>query len=382
MQVFARNISCLVAERWPSVNTSVKAKCSLRVASSQMRAQTGLVQLRQVKLRANSLTGPTRPANVPDESDTEEAKQDLQKNEMDVFRMESWAKILDAKKTGNSETILLVRYNNSGFVAKCHGVTGFIPYSHVDPAKLPPKGEEGAVDQFKAMLGTHLTVKVIEADVKADRIIFSETECLKEQCMRGINVGDIRDGVVRNVTDYGAFVVLKGPDGKTSSALGLLHKSEMTWDSNTVVTDLLQPGQDVTVKIIGVDPQKGRISLSSKQCQDDPVLASLDTVFAVEDDPSVVWEESGSLLEGLDELCRELRSEDGVLLVTPGRQAEVPRVSAPDLQIFMTKQQVTDGFNLVARLGTRVQEVHVATDLRREQMKVVLRNALNRLGAK
>lgn len=83
--------------------------------------------------------------------------------QVDGLKMESWGLCIDAMKKESSVTILLTRYNSSGFNAKCFGVTGFIPYSLMDPTKLPAKGAADAVSKMREMLGLNLTAKIVEA---------------------------------------------------------------------------------------------------------------------------------------------------------------------------------------------------------------------------
>eukprot|EP00873_Tetraselmis_striata_P019420 jgi/Tetstr1/439684/TSEL_028103.t1 len=322
----------------------------------------------------------------PEVQDVQEAevaeaeKQPKDPADVEALRMETWGRAIAAMKNKETVTIILTKYNFKGFVAKFNGVTGFIPFTKMDQTKLPEEGSRDAVDKLKALLGTLLSVKIVEADISADRLIFSELADKSEEVMKLLNPGVIMDGVVNNVTDYGAFVSLKGPDGQLSGVTGMVHKSELSWEMVTVTSSVVKPKQAVKVKVLSVDRDTDRIALSIRQCTEDPLQANLDSMIPLsEDEANMVWQDNGETLDGLDDICRELRSEDGVLLVTPGRQAEASRVVSQDLQIFMTKESVMDGFNLVARLGNRVQEVQVATDMSREEMKQALTRTLQRV---
>jgi len=302
-----------------------------------------------------------------------------QPKEVDGLKMESWGKILEAMQSDIPVPVLLTRYNNSGFNVKCHSIYGFLPFSLMDQSQLPRKGAPDASEKLKAMLGSNRVTKVVEAEVSSGRLIFSEIAFISSKLMEDIKVGDVMDGVVQSVTDFGAFVVLKDKKGARMGLTGLVHKTELSWEAVTVTSSVVKPDMEVKVKVIDLDNEKGRVSLSMKQCENNSLQANLDTMLPLEEDPNVVWEDSGAVLPGLETIIKELQADENVLMVTPGRQAEVQNIVSQDLQIFMTKEQVADGFNLVARLGTRVQELRVSTDLGRDSMKAVLTNVLKRI---
>ena len=80
-------------------------------------------------------------------------------------------------------------------------------------------------------------------------------------------------------------------------------------------------------------------------------------------------------LPGLLRICAELLSEDGVEAVIPGRTAVERRVVSQDLELWLTNVQVEDGYNLLARSGRQVQEIHVVTNLNREAIKRAIKRA-------
>lgn len=336
-------------------------------------------------LAAAEPSRPVAPTAPVQQEEEEEEKADVtektgaDQTDSETLRLEGWGKCRHSMKANETVTILLTKYNWKGFSAKCHGITGFIPFSKMDPTNLPVEGSKDAVDKLKALLGTYLSVKIVHAEVGAERLIFSQLAVKNESVMKELNPGAVMDGVVTNVTDYGAFVTLKGSDGQISGVTGLVHKSELSWEMVTVTSSVVKPRQEVKVKLLSVDRDSNRISLSIRQCMNDPLTVNLDNMMPAMEDGNIAWQDSGETLPGLDEICSELRAEEGVLLVTPGRQAEVSKVVSQDLQIFMTKEQVFDGFNLVARSGNKVQEVHVATDMSREEMVKALTKTLQRV---
>ena len=99
--------------------------------------------------------------------------------------------------------------------------------------------------------------------VSRKEAIERKSEEIKQQTWDGLVPGELRDGVVQRLTDFGAFVDLGGVDG-------LVHVSEISWQRVAHPSEALAEGQNVKVKILGVDREKGRVSLSIKQGEGDP----------------------------------------------------------------------------------------------------------------
>ncbi len=141
------------------------------------------------------------------------------------------------------------------------GVRGFVPASMV---------ETHFVDDFSDYKGKTLTVKVVELDKEQKRVVLSQRAVLeeeagrqKQQALEGVQVGAIKEGTVKRLTDFGAFVDIGGIDG-------LVHVSEMSWDRVTKPSDIVKEGDKVTVKVLKVDPVGERISLSIKETTPSP----------------------------------------------------------------------------------------------------------------
>ncbi|MEW6521993.1 MAG: bifunctional 4-hydroxy-3-methylbut-2-enyl diphosphate reductase/30S ribosomal protein S1 [Bacillota bacterium] len=141
------------------------------------------------------------------------------------------------------------------------GLRGFVPASQV---------ERGYVSDLGKYVGRTLRLRVLELDREKSRAILSqrvvleeEHEKLRAQTWGTIEEGQVRRGVVKGLTDFGAFVDLGGVDG-------LLHVSELSWGRVKHPSDVLKEGQALDVKVLRVDRDKGRISLGLKQIMDDP----------------------------------------------------------------------------------------------------------------
>jgi len=148
-----------------------------------------------------------------------------------------------------------------GLLADLQGIRVFIPASHV-----PAKKEE----KFDEFVGKTLSIKVLEADRKKRRIVASARAARREEAanarrekMEALEIGAKVHGIVRRITDFGAFVDIGGIDG-------LVHVTDAGWGRVRHTSDILAVNQEVEVLIKEVDVEKGRISLGYKQLQPKP----------------------------------------------------------------------------------------------------------------
>ncbi|MBT9133954.1 MAG: 30S ribosomal protein S1 [Firmicutes bacterium] len=155
----------------------------------------------------------------------------------------------------------IVEAVKGGVMVDVIGIKAFMPASHVDLRYVP---------DLNAYIGQTVSVLIKEIEEPRRRVVVSrkealekKTEELKTRTWEGLIPGHIRDGVVQRLTDFGAFVDLGGVDG-------LVHVSEIAWQRVSHPQEALTVGQEVKVKILGVDREKGRVSLSIKQGEGDP----------------------------------------------------------------------------------------------------------------
>lgn len=141
------------------------------------------------------------------------------------------------------------------------GVEAFMPASLIELRR---------VHELHAYVGREIDVAVVELDSRRGNVVVSRKklleesrEELKEELMRTLRAGEIREGEIRSVTNFGAFVDLGGVDG-------LVHVSELAHGHVTKPSDVVKVGQRVTVKILEVDVEKQRLALSVKATQADP----------------------------------------------------------------------------------------------------------------
>jgi ribosomal protein S1 len=169
-----------------------------------------------------------------------------------VAQKESEGEILDAE---------VREQNKGGLIVNLMGLRGFLPSSQV-------------ARQFSGnlmeLVGTKIPVKILEVNRKRNRLIVSQRAAQdedrarqREELFEKLKVGDLITGKVSGLTSYGAFVNLGGADG-------LIHISELSWDRINNVSDMLSVGDEVRVKVIKLDPELSRISLSLRQLSEDP----------------------------------------------------------------------------------------------------------------
>ncbi|HEY4247521.1 MAG TPA: 30S ribosomal protein S1, partial [Lacunisphaera sp.] len=141
------------------------------------------------------------------------------------------------------------------------GVDSFLPASHIDIQ--PPKN----LDQY---VGQTYDFKVLKINHERQNIVLSRRELIEEQrvnkrrdLLEKLQPGQVRKGIVKNITDFGAFIDLDGMDG-------LLHITDMSWGRIGHPSELLKQGEEIEVMIIDINREKERVSLGLKQTKNNP----------------------------------------------------------------------------------------------------------------
>jgi small subunit ribosomal protein S1 len=179
----------------------------------------------------------------------------------------AWKKIEGAAESGEPVVGKVIEVVKGGLILDL-GVRGFLPASLVDIRRVQD------LDEF---LGQELNAKVIELNRSRNNVVLSRRAVLederkeqRQQILDRLNPGDVVDGQISNIVDFGAFVDLDGMDG-------LIHISELSWSHVNHPSEVLEIGQDVKVKVLDIDRERQRISLGLKQTQSDPWQQVLDT---------------------------------------------------------------------------------------------------------
>jgi small subunit ribosomal protein S1 len=176
-------------------------------------------------------------------------------------REESWGKLEGAFK--NQEKVQGVIFNQvkGGFTVDLDGAVAFLPRSQVD---IRP------IRDVTPLMNNPQQFQILKMDRRRGNIVVSRRTVLEEtraeqrqELVQNLEEGQVIDGVVKNITDYGAFVDLGGIDG-------LLHVTDIAWRRVNHPTEVLNIGQSVKVKIIKINHETHRISLGMKQLLDDP----------------------------------------------------------------------------------------------------------------
>lgn len=172
----------------------------------------------------------------------------------------NWENILTKFPEGSVATGRVKAKVKGGLIISI-GVDAFMPASHIDVQ--PPKN----LDQY---VGQTYDFKVLKINLERKNIVLSRRELIEEQraakrrtLLDNIEPGQVRKGVVKNITDFGAFIDLDGMDG-------LLHITDMSWGRISHPSEMLKQGEEVQVMIIEVNREKERVSLGLKQTTKNP----------------------------------------------------------------------------------------------------------------
>jgi small subunit ribosomal protein S1 len=169
----------------------------------------------------------------------------------------------------SDETIELevTGYNRGGLLVAFNGLQGFVPSSHLlgISSQLSEEDRKAVMAQ---KIGQRLRLKVIEYDPTKGRVVFSERAALsgpgsRQQLLTRLAPGDVVEGVITNVCDFGAFVDLGGLEG-------LIHVSEVSWGRVAHPRDVVACNQHLKVKVLSIDRDQSRVALSLKRLRPDP----------------------------------------------------------------------------------------------------------------
>ncbi len=179
----------------------------------------------------------------------------------DAVSRKVWNDLEEAFNNDAAVVGKIVDKTKGGLKVDLNGVEAFLPGSQID--SRPIRG----LDSY---IGQDIEAKIIKFSRRRNNIVLSrkvitdvEINKLKSETLDKIDVGHVVEGVVKNLTEYGAFVDIGGIDG-------LLHVTDMSWGRIQNPSDMFKPGDNVQVKILKLDREKEKISLGYKQLQPDP----------------------------------------------------------------------------------------------------------------
>ncbi|RCL41118.1 MAG: 30S ribosomal protein S1 [SAR86 cluster bacterium] len=176
-------------------------------------------------------------------------------------KITAWKNLEEALETGEFVTGKVLNRVKGGFSVEVDVIKAFLPGSLVDirPVKEAPE-LENTIQEFK----------VIKLDYKRNNVVLSRKAVLEQinsaekvELLKNLEEGQIVKGIVKNITDYGAFIDLGGLDG-------LLHITDISWSRVVNPKEALNLGEEIEVKVLSFDKEKLRVSLGLKQIQNDP----------------------------------------------------------------------------------------------------------------
>lgn len=157
-------------------------------------------------------------------------------------------------------------HNRGGLLVENEDLYGFVPFSHL----IEFCQKENAEIDFEAYVGKTINLKIIECAPQDDRVVFSERAATTESGKRtklfgSLCEGKVVQGVVTNITDFGAFIDLGGAEG-------LIHISELSWGRVTHPSQILKIGNTIEAQVLGLSAERCRVALSLKRLKPNPWL--------------------------------------------------------------------------------------------------------------
>ncbi len=260
-----------------------------------------------------------------------------------------WRDLHDKFQAGEIVSGEVVDHNKGGLIVSVNGVRGFVPLSQIVELRRGGTDEE-VEEKLRSMRGQEMFLKVIEMNRRRNRLILSERAAAqerraaqKDRLLAELQPDEIRHGRVSSLTDFGAFVDLGGADG-------LIHLSELSWGQVQHPSQVLRVGQDVDVKVVGVDRENKKIALSLKQAQENP------------------WdriEEKYQVSETVTAKITKLAQFGAFAEVEPGVEGLVHISELSDERITHPKQVVREGEELQLRI--------IGIDPQRHRLRLSLR---------
>lgn len=191
-----------------------------------------------------------------------------------AVKEKGWDEIMQRFNDGEIVEVQPYDANRGGLLVEYEGVRGFLPVSQLSAEHYPRVGSSDKYEilqRLNTLVGQTIKVRILDADKKANKLIFSEKEAVKDglaERFAQLKIGDVVKGVVTGVVDFGIFVNVDGIEG-------LVHISEISWERVSNPADYVKNGDTIEAKIIAID--KDRLSLSMKQLQEDPWIKEVES---------------------------------------------------------------------------------------------------------
>ncbi len=176
-----------------------------------------------------------------------------------------WEDLIELHRHDSELAAKVVQHNKGGLVVDWNGVRGFVPFSQMAPV---PK--EGRIEHLDARIGEDARFNILELDAQREKLVLTERRiwrqlrnAAKERLLEELQEGQIVQGTVRSMRGFGAFVDL-------GDAEGLVPISELSWSMVKSPEEVVSIGDNLTLKVLRVDRENSKISLSLKRTQPEP----------------------------------------------------------------------------------------------------------------
>lgn len=256
----------------PKVGDVVKGRV-ISIAKNEVRIdidgyKTGVVRGRELFAEAGEYAG----IKVGDEVEATVIDMENELGEVELsFRyagqLRAWEALRQLMASGETVPVKVIEANKGGLLVRVNHVNGFLPVSQLSPDNYPrvTGGDKMKIlEKLKSFVGQSMDAKVIDVNEREEKLIVSE-KAVWEEAQKGVldkyKVGDVVEGVITAIADFGVFV-------KFDNLEGLVHISEIAWQRIDHPRDIVKVGQQVKAEVIGIEGSK--IFLSMKKLIEDP----------------------------------------------------------------------------------------------------------------
>jgi small subunit ribosomal protein S1 len=186
-----------------------------------------------------------------------------------------WDELVRIMESGESIDVVPYDANRGGLLIELEGIRGFMPVSQLSADNYPRvtgADKDEILQKLNSLINKAIKVRILDASRKDNKLIFSEKEAIKDDMQARfseLKEGDVVEGTITGVIDFGAFVNVDGIEG-------LIHISEISWERVEDPRKYVKVGDTVKAKIIAID--KDRLSLSIKQTTEDPWVKDVEKI--------------------------------------------------------------------------------------------------------
>ncbi|XP_024519354.1 bromodomain-containing protein 4-like isoform X2 [Selaginella moellendorffii] len=279
--------------------------------------------------------------------------------------------ILDSSSSSES-TFAVSKMSNQG-------LTGEVESHLLHPAcdsDLDRVYREERLSFLSSLVGQRAKVTVTYVDKAKKKLVFSERKAALEDpevtqrradLMAKLKTGDIVKGRVRNISLFGVFVEL------VEGVSGLMHFSELSWTPVPDPAKFVNVGQEIETAVHKLDYDRQRIYLSLKRMSPDPLLETVESMLARQEDVNSNSATDPQILSipELEALLKRLESRQEIQEIAKGRRVHSASV-VPTFQVYLSSAQHDEAYKLLARSGNEVQEVLLRTSLERSTLKSII----------